>query len=195
MAGKHPGGPADVSAAALAPYVTDPAWFRREPYGIHGVSHVTRVLVWSAVLASRFGAAPALRTTELYWAAATHDVGRVDDWTDAGHGTRSAEWVAGNLARERPLAAAADLEFVRELDTWHEVTDRKIGRWSAELMLFKDADGLDRVRIHDLDPAYLRTQEATRHVSAARSLEERTRHERDPLAILAVAAEQRIIRP
>jgi hypothetical protein len=176
-----------VSAAALRPYLTDPAWFRREPFGIHGVSHVTRVLVWSAVLADHFGGTQGLRVPELYWAAATHDVGRVDDWTDAGHGTRSAGWARTNLARERPLAAKADIAFIAELDTWHEVTDRKIERWSAELMLFKDADGLDRGRIHDLNPKYLRTQEATRRVEQARALEQATGLERDPWKVLAAA--------
>ncbi len=178
-----------VSAAALRPYLTDPAWFRREPYGIHGVSHVTRVLVWAAVLADHFGGARGLRVTELYWAAATHDVGRIDDWTDPGHGTRSAEWARTNLVGQRPLAAQADMSVIAELDTWHEVTDRKIERWSAELMLFKDADGLDRVRIHDLDPAYLRTQQATRWVSQARALEKATGLEREPERVLQAAVE------
>ena len=182
-----------VHADDLRPYLTDPAWFRREPYGIHGVTHVTRVLVWSAVLADRFGRTPALRVPELYWAAATHDVERIDDWIDRGHGERAAAWVGSRLATERPLAAESDLGFVAELDRWHEVTDRQIGRWSLELLLFKDADGLDRVRIHDLDPTYLRTQEATRHVEGATQLLKATIDLRDPAAVLDAAVELGII--
>lgn len=182
-----------VRAADVRPYLTDPAWFRREPFGIHGITHVTRVLVWAAVLADRFGTAPALRVLELYWAAATHDVERIDDWTDNGHGERAAAWVASRLAAERPLAARSDLGFVAELDRWHEVTDRKIGSWSLELLLFKDADGLDRVRIHDLDPKYLRTQVASQLADPAARLMEATMELRDPAAVLDIAVEQGLV--
>lgn len=184
-----------VSAADLRPYLTDATWFRREPYGIHGITHVTRVLIWSAVLADRFGKAPALRVPELYWAAATHDVERIDDGTDHGHGERAAAWVASRLVAERPLAAGADPRFVAELDRWHEVTDREIGRWSLELLLFKDADGLDRVRIHDLDPRYLRTQLAPQLAGQAKRLMEMTTGLRDPAAVLDVAVELGITDP
>lgn len=184
-----------VQAADLGPYLTDPSWFRREPFGIHGMTHVTRVLVWSAVLADRFGRAPALRVPELYWAAATHDVERVDDWTDSGHGQRAAAWVQSRLAAVRPLAAEADLGFVAELDRWHEVHDREIGRWSLELLLFKDADGLDRVRIHDLDSSYLRTQVAVQLAGQAKLLMGMTTGLHDPAAVLGTAVELGIIEP
>ena len=184
-----------VRAADLRRYLTDPAWFRREPFGIHGVTHVTRVLVWAAVLADRFGRAPALRVPELYLAAATHDVERIDDWTDTGHGERAAAWVTSCLANERPLARESDLGFVAELDRWHEVTDRQIGRWSLELLLFKDADGLDRVRIHDLDPKYLRTQLAPQLAGDAGRLLDATAGLREPGAVLDAAVGLGIIEP
>ncbi len=184
-----------VSAADLRPYLTDATWFRREPYGIHGITHVTRVLIWSAVLADRFGETPAIRVPELYWAAATHDVERIDDGRDAGHGVRAAAWVGSRLAAERPLAATSDLGFVAELDRWHEVTDSEIGRWSLELLLFKDADGLDRVRIHDLNPKFLRSQLAPTLAGQAQRLMEETTHLRDPADVLDVAVRLEIIQP
>jgi hypothetical protein len=182
-----------IHAADLRPYLTDPAWFRREPFGIHGITHVTRVLIWSAVLADQFGCAPAIRIPELYWAAATHDVERIDDGTDRGHGERAAAWVTSRLVAERPLARKSDLGFVAELDRWHEVTDREIGCWSLELLLFKDADGLDRVRIYDLNPAFLRTQLAPQLAIQAKQLMEMTTALREPAAVLDAAVELGIV--
>ena len=184
-----------VHASDLRPFLTDATWFRREPYGIHGITHVTRVLVWAAVLADRFGQAPALRVPELFWAAATHDVERIDDGRDTGHGERAAAWVGSNLVANRPLAAESDLGLIAEIDHWHEVTDRQIGRWSLELLLFKDADGLDRVRIHDLNPAFLRTQLAPSLVSKAQRLMEATTALHDPAEVLDVAVNQGILQP
>lgn len=171
----------------LRPYLTDPVWFRREPGGIHGVAHVTRVLIWSAALAHRIGNPAAMRWRELYWAASTHDVGRIDDGIDAGHGARSAEWVLTNLTHQRPLAAPADLSFVAEICTWHEVADDRIDQLSLELLLLKDADGLDRVRLGDLDPNRLRTQHAARLARDAQRLYEATGETDDAEHVLETA--------
>ncbi len=161
---------------ALRPYLTDPDWFHREPFGIHGVGHVTRVLIWSAILSSRFADPASFRYKELLWAASTHDVGRWDDGVDSGHGARSADWIGANLVAQRPKAGRTDISFVQELSTWHQVSDDEIVKWSLELMLLKDADGLDRVRIHDLDPQRLRTQQAARLADDAEKLFLATRH-------------------
>ncbi len=171
----------------LRPYLTDPAWFQREPFGIHGVGHVTRVLIWSAILSNRFGNPSSFRSEELLWAASTHDVGRWDDGVDSGHGARSAEWIGVNLVAQRPEAGRADIGFVRELSTWHQVPDDRIEHWSLELMLLKDADGLDRVRIYDLDPRRLRTQHAARLADAAEELFQTTRHLESADAVLDAA--------
>jgi hypothetical protein len=155
-------------------FLPDEAWFRFRPRGIHGAPHTTRVLVWAEVLAEQIGRPEAMRRDELLWAAAVHDVGRVDDGIDRGHGRRSAEWVTTHLGKVRPAAAACDLEIVAELCTWHEVADQEIERLTLELLLLKDADGLDRVRLGDLDPERLRLQHARRLVDAAARLERAT---------------------
>jgi hypothetical protein len=160
--------------ADLERFLPDEAWFRFRPLGIHGAPHTTRVLVWAAVLADRIGRPDALRRDELLWAAAVHDVGRNDDGTDCGHGRRSADWVLAELARQRPAAVDCDLGFVAELCTWHEISDDEIERISLELLILKDADGLDRVRLGDLDPERLRFQSGRRLVDAAERLERAT---------------------
>ncbi|CAA9547835.1 MAG: hypothetical protein AVDCRST_MAG73-2587 [uncultured Thermomicrobiales bacterium] len=159
----------------LRPHLPDEVWFRFNPRGIHGAPHTTRVLIWAATLAERVAPVPgAIRRDELLWAAAVHDVGRLDDGVDRGHGERSAAWVRAALADARPATRAVDLGFVAELCAWHEVPDHKIGRMSLELLVLKDADGLDRCRISDLDPERLRLQQARRLVAAAERLERAT---------------------
>ncbi len=137
-----------MKPADLEPYLPEPGWFRHNPGGIHGVGHVTRVLVWTARIVEDLVMPGAIRCEELLWAAACHDVGRVDDGKDPGHGTRSASWVATELVRRRPRTRDLDLDFVQELCGWHEVPDHRIERMSIELLILKDADGLDRVRIY-----------------------------------------------
>lgn len=164
-----------MAARDLLPYLADEAWFRFNPRGIHGAPHTTRVLVWADALAAAIAGADALRREELRWAAAVHDVGRRDDGIDLGHGRRSARWVVDHLARERPATARLDLGFVAELCRWHETPDREIGRLSLELLILKDADGLDRARLGDLDPGRLRLARSRAFIGPAERLERATR--------------------
>lgn len=145
-----------MTHSALLPYLPDESWFRFNRRGIHGAPHTTRVLVWANAIGEALAAPAAIRREELRWAAALHDVGRVDDGKDPGHGARSAEWVLANLPTLRPETAALDLPFVSELCRWHETPDTHIERLSLEILILKDADALDRARLRDLDPSRLR---------------------------------------
>ena len=158
----------------LSPYLPREEWFRFNPRGIHGAPHTARVLVWADTIADRLGGPGALRREELRWAAAVHDVGRVDDGIDRGHGLRSAAWVLDRLPSERPETAGIDLAYVAELCRWHEVGDREIERLSLELVILKDADGLDRARLGDLDPNRLRLALSRALVRPAEELERAT---------------------
>ena len=42
------------------------------------------------------------------------------------------------------------------IDRWHVTPDNRIPNITVELAIFKDADGLDRARLGDLDPRFLR---------------------------------------
>jgi len=158
----------------LAGYLPEEEWFRFNPRGIHGVPHVARVLVWADFLAGAIAGPGAVRRDELRWAAALHDVGRIDDGIDPGHGSRSAEWVTSRLVAVRPGTAGLDLGFIAELCRWHETPDERIGRLSLELVILKDADALDRARLGDLDPSRLRLARSHRLVEAAARLERAT---------------------
>lgn len=176
---------------ALLPYLPDPRWFAHNPSGIHGVAHVARVQVWAERLAGEVAGPGALRLPELRWAAACHDLGRHDDGIDRGHGERSAAWVVANLAAARPeLTANVDLAFVAELCRWHQPKDRDAARMTVELMILKDADGLDRARLGDLDPDRLRLGRSRGFVAAAERLYDATGHgpDVDGAAVLGAAA-------
>lgn len=143
----------------LDEYVPARAWFDRQDdeafKGTHGIGHITRVLVWTAQIAERFK--EPLRREELFWAAGLHDIKRWDDGRDEQHGERAAVWTLTEFPPLRPdIAEAIDLQFVAELIRGHVINDALILEWSDELRVLKDADGLDRVRIYDLDPERLR---------------------------------------
>ena len=147
--------------SALDRYIPVRDWFDRRAErsyaGTHGIGHITRVLVWSAQIAERFKAP--LRREELFWAAGLHDIKRWDDGIDPDHGARAAEWVRNQFSGVRPgIAATLDLELVAALCRDHQRSDPLIEHWTDELRVLKDADGLERVRIHDLDPRRLRLQ-------------------------------------
>jgi uncharacterized protein len=146
-------------------------WFAHKPYGIHGIGHASRVFVWVNVIAKELShSGTAVDVEALRWAAVLHDVGRLSDGIDRGHGVRSADWVRAN---QRLIPSALpDETFERILlcCQWHEIGDSEIPVMTSEIMCIKDADGLDRVRINDLNPDFLRSGPARVMAEHARDL-------------------------
>jgi HD superfamily phosphodiesterase len=145
-------------------YIPERAWFERQASqhyaGTHGIGHITRVLVWTAQIAERLNTT--LRREELFWAAGLHDIKRWDDGRDQEHGERAAGWVLAEFANVRPdIARSLDLELIADLCRGHVISNDLFDRWSPELQVLKDADGLERVRIFDLDPGRLRLRDIT----------------------------------
>ncbi len=154
----------------------------RNPFGIHGTGHTKRVLFLCLVLAHINGLAgkdlELLCKVSLY-----HDIGRTHDGVDSLHGTKSYQKV-----KELGLLSegdAQDQQLVQFIFENHCVDDKKAknnlarhGELDQErswflLSLFKDADGLDRVRLRDLDPRQLRTPKAKELILLAEQLLER----------------------
>ena len=135
------------------------------PDGIHGVSHVRRTLIL-ALLIAYLGELSAQHTRILAYASVYHDIGRDHDGKDDDHG-----YVSYQKTIEQGLLyrlADKEVRIIRELIERHAIDDTLAFslttvaediRDEVGLLLkyFKDSDGLDRVRIHDLDIAYLRT--------------------------------------
>jgi hypothetical protein len=133
---------------------------------LHGQGHVERTLLFAALLAFREELGPE-DLELLLMAASYHDVGRVDDSYDTEHGTRSATRL-DELTGQKGEA----LLLLQGAVSAHSRPDRLLEQTVAEYgaadfahgvrlaRLLKDADGLDRVRIRDLNPDFLRHESA-----------------------------------
>ena len=161
-----------ITGTRLRRFAPQLDWFAHKPEGIHGLGHETRVLIWSHVLTSM------VRDEDLKvdgnvlgWAAAVHDTQRWNDGIDAGHGARAADWI---LERPRLLPSSVPLDEVAYVCRWHVPNDESAPEITPELKVFKDADALDRWRIDDLDPAFLRTRAARQLLDASYNLWEAT---------------------
>jgi hypothetical protein len=159
-------------------YPLDRDWFDR-PDSIHGISHTRRVLIHAQQIAAARDLDPEwFRSVVL--AVAWHDVGRTHDGREPEHG-------ANSLAKVRRLGLDRGVDpqilartfFAMQ---WHSVPDYlavesaaslepghrpEPGTMLRVLWMLKDADGLDRVRIHDLDPGQLRYEESIKLVEGA----------------------------
>lgn len=138
------------------------------PTGIHGLAHTRNVLLMALLL----GQLTNLDLKDLRVLAETalyHDIGRSNDNFDPEHGKASFE-----KAEELNLFQVPDEEksLVRFLIETHCMDDQQgmtlLDQWTDVdreralnlFKVFKDADGLDRVRIMDLDARQLRLPES-----------------------------------
>ena len=141
---------------------------------LHGQSHVARVMVHAFRLIESTGW---LEEAPRLWAAVyLHDIARTHDGLCYRHGgdamkkftslphLRQLFTRAGVRDEDYPLIHTAVVHHClrEELDLAHP--HRRL------TSLLKDADGLDRVRLGDLDPRYLRNSEAHGMVAFAGAL-------------------------
>ena len=120
--------------------------------------------------------------------AICHDLRRESDGYDLQHGFRAGEWVRTvlpTLLREMP----ADAEQIASACDWHVCRDADSEWDHPVLWRLKDADNLDRVRLYDLDPEFLRHPETIARIGDAQELMEPTDHAND-LAIVWQAARE-----
>ena len=140
------------------------------PWGIHGVHHAWRVLFHTLVLCRLCRIDEADRNL-LVSASLFHDIGRENDGRCYRHGKLSVEKMKLlNLFPADPESA----ERLNFIISYHCIEDDECRSALQRLDcvdpdktwrlfgIFKDADGLDRVRIGDLDARYLRNMESLR---------------------------------
>jgi len=155
--------PIDLPLAELVP---PPALFLH-PSLIHGQAHVARVMVHAFRLIAATGWSEEAR--RLWAAVYLHDLARTHDDVCYVHGRRAVERL-GTLPALKELFARGgvrdhDYEAIEVAVIHHCLSDelpRTHRHWRLASLL-KDADALDRVRVGDLDPSYLR-HDASRHM-------------------------------
>ena len=143
-------------------YPIEPRWFKR-PASIHGLSHTRRVLIHGCAIAASVGLEPD-EFEALVLAAAWHDIGRTHDGRDPEHGAKSVAKISRlGLAADVDPHVLAQVLFAVELHSTRDEIALQRADTMADgesmlrvLWVLKDADGLDRVRIVDLDPSRLR---------------------------------------
>ncbi len=140
---------------------------------LHGPGHVARVIVHGLRLVA---AAGLVEETSRLWAAAyLHDIARQHDGYCSRHGADAWARLKTLPEAEALLARAGvtreDYPAIQTAVTNHcrgEIP-RDHPHWTLTALL-KDADGLDRVRLGDLDPRQLRHREAKSMVAFAEAL-------------------------
>jgi len=150
---------------------------------LHGQAHVARVLVHAFRLIAAVGC---VEETPRLWAAVyLHDIARRHDGRSKGHGAdgwaRLADLPDVQTLFQRGGVRHGDYPAIEAAVTRHSkdepMPDEAHWRLTA---LLKDADGLDRVRLYDLDPKMLRHSEARLMVPFAETLFDQTDRELIP---------------
>jgi hypothetical protein len=149
------------------------------PYGIHGVSHTKRVLFLCLILSFL------LKISEdelkcLCLCSVYHDIGRENDNWDQVHGINSVKkGLSLGLFDGLSSKTVGLISYIIEN---HCIDDKYLEKKAWEynlenpqralqlLKIFKDADGLDRIRISDLDLKRLRHKQAADLILIARQL-------------------------
>lgn len=133
---------------------------------LHGQGHIERALLLSALL-NRMEALTPEDLELMFSAVSYHDVGRINDGYDTEHGSRSAlrlHELTGKIGEDLALMQGAVAAHSRPDKKMEEtVASYRAADYGHALSLarlLKDADGLDRVRIQDLNPDFLRHENA-----------------------------------
>lgn len=140
---------------------------------MHGLGHIERTILQGGFCAMEEGL-DRPDTELLLLACSYHDVGRQNDWVDDLHGHRSAQRIGAITGRTgedlKLLQGAVDAHSRREpalRPTVEGYAPADPDRAILLAQLLKDADGLDRVRIGDLDPSYLRKESSRKRAGLA----------------------------
>lgn len=166
----------------------------KSPYGYHGIQHTKRVLLHCLSLSNAMGLSDNERGI-LSLSALYHDIGRKHDESCLHHGEWSVEkrkeldlpltYVICNDWGEKEIVKLTkqEQEVMEFLMKYHckpdsegekaleELEPGYVKECAKELFpVFKDADGLDRVRLGDLNPGFLRTDEGKRRLQFAKDV-------------------------
>lgn len=145
---------------------------------VHGKDHIERVIFFTHLLGYFYDLDRADMDV-LRNAASLHDTRRVNDGWDTEHGDRAARESIGyayEIDEDKRILQAVIAAHSKADEIMDEVLKEFIDetddfdRTKRLAKFFKDSDGLDRVRINHLDPAYLRNEKSVDLVDFAYEL-------------------------
>lgn len=146
------------------------------PKGIHGINHIKRVYILVNLIADMENINERDRKI-LSYCALYHDIGRVNDWYDINHGVNSflkieKENLIDNKYKEI-VRFIIENHCNNDKDSIMKINNYKINDKERAMYLykvFKDSDGLDRVRIMDFNKKYLRLKISNKLIPIAQKL-------------------------
>jgi len=150
---------------------------------LHGRLHTHRVMAWVCVLAQKLNMDGQGRLA--FFAAKVHDLGRLTDGREPGHGLRSADLYLPKYKDlfEQHGLQKSEYDIVYTAVRLHSRADEPPAGISHidVIHVLKDADGLDRVRLGDDEPdiRYFRNDISKSLVSQARRLYDITEEKRN----------------
>lgn len=147
--------------------------------GDHDIRHIARVVILTQIYChhSKDEVSSNDKAVLLY-AALLHDIGRDNDGEDDSHGRKSLDFIEENDITLSGLTTVrkGHSKFIADFLIEYHCRDDRVGEkaittlapysnWTKSQQehvlhlyrIFKDMDGLDRVRLRDFDPEYLRT--------------------------------------
>lgn len=143
---------------------------------IHGIGHIYRTMIACALLAERLHMPRAGLLA--FCGAYIHDLGRKWDGVDDMHGADAVKYHFDrfNALWDRYGLTEDERKMVKDAVTQHSTTE-----WMTTddegydvMAILKDADALDRCRIGDLNPRWLRYQQSNALIEAIENLFENT---------------------
>ena len=140
---------------------------------MHGLGHIERTILQGGFCAMAEGLSLA-DTHLLLECCSYHDVGRLDDTLDPFHGQRSARKLAELTGRQgeelKMMQTAVDVHSRHDSEfeqVYQVYCPADIARTKLLTNMLKDSDGLDRARLGDLNPRYLRSRSSRERVALA----------------------------
>lgn len=158
-----------ISTGLLRKFEPKREWLKYPSYD-HGVGHLTRVFILQELICDLLDQrGVSIDREAVRYAAMAHDVGRINDFEDPGHGMHSAKWMKDNLTN---ILTPETLDTATYIVHWHSLSDSEAPVMTTELKVLKDADGLDRVRLGDMNESYLRLDLSKSLIDTAQRLYE-----------------------
>lgn len=142
--------------------LNDSMFHRSVKGSIHGIGHVYRVMIGCSLLGQMLQ--KPRESLLAFCGAYIHDLARETDWEEPDHGENAVRYYFDRFANlwEKYKITEKEKIFIKDAVAQHSKTEilRKGDEGYDVMAILKDADALDRCRLFDLNPRWLRYPES-----------------------------------